>query len=304
MSVFALLLLAIALADVARSVVPPRARALPVAVALLVPAAGIPLGGLTGGDQLLALGLAAPALLLWVRPDRATPDPEPAGRGSARRRAALRLAALGTAAALTLLVPSGGDLGGPLATGLTRSPLVPTGVDAARVLLVLALLLAQLSTGNRVVRDVLTVADVYLPATVAPGEGRAFGSLQGAHVLRAGEPDLKGGRLLGPMERLLILGLGLAGELTAAGIVVAAKGLVRWPELSRAGRRDRERDGVAGDPPPGVEDARRTPARRARPRRGPDIDQITEYFLVGSFTSWMVALAALALAALAAASAS
>ena len=48
-----------------------------------------------------------------------------------------------------------------------------------------------------------------------------------------GDPaeQLKGGRLLGPMERVLILGLGLAGQLTAAAIVIAAKGLLRWPEL-------------------------------------------------------------------------
>ena len=36
---------------------------------------------------------------------------------------------------------------------------------------------------------------------------------------------------LGPLERLFILGLGLAGNLTAAAIVVAAKGLLRFPEL-------------------------------------------------------------------------
>ena len=44
------------------------------------------------------------------------------------------------------------------------------------------------------------------------------------------------------MERVFIVGLGLAGQLTAASIVVAAKGLLRWPELqSQAG---------AGEDPP------------------------------------------------------
>ena len=79
--------------------------------------------------------------------------------------------------------------------------------------------------------------------------------------------SLKGGRLLGPMERVFILGLGLTGQFTAAGIVVAAKGLLRFPELQAA------RDSS----------------------RGPGIHAVTEYFLVGSFASWLIALAAVAL---------
>ena len=38
------------------------------------------------------------------------------------------------------------------------------------------------------------------------------------------------------MERVFIVGLGLAGQLTAASIVVAAKGLLRWPELQSKAR--------------------------------------------------------------------
>ena len=63
---------------------------------------------------------------------------------------------------------------------------------------------------------------------------------------------LKGGRLLGPLERLLILGLGLAGEVTAASIVIAAKGLIRFPELQA------ERDHARG-----------ADAQRRRPGRAP-----------------------------------
>ena len=66
------------------------------------------------------------------------------------------------------------------------------------------------------------------------------------------------------MERVFILGLALAGQVTAASIVVAAKGLLRFPELSS--RRDQER-----------------------------IHLLTEYFLVGSFVSWLVALSSLVL---------
>ena len=50
---------------------------------------------------------------------------------------------------------------------------------------------------------------------------------------------LKGGRLLGPLERVFILALALGGQVTAASVVVAAKGLLRFPELSS--RREQER---------------------------------------------------------------
>ena len=95
-------------------------------------------------------------------------------------------------------------------------------------------------------------------------------------VKPAGQPQasdqLKGGRLLGPMERLLIVGLGLAGQLTMATAVVAAKSIIRFPEISA--KRDRE-----GNPE----------------RVG--IDDVTEYFLVGSFASWILAFGGLALVA-------
>lgn len=85
------------------------------------------------------------------------------------------------------------------------------------------------------------------------------------------EKQLKGGRVLGPMERILIVGLGALGEFTAAAIVVAAKGLLRFPELQRA-------------------------------QRGPETNgpsDVTEYFLIGSFASWLLALGGAALVHLA-----
>ena len=116
---------------------------------------------------------------------------------------------------------------------------------APTVVLVTGVLLLQLSTGNLLVRMLLDAVGV--PAA-------------------RNERTLKGGRLLGPMERLFILLLALAGELTAAAVVVAAKGLLRWPELRE---------------------------RHARGRRGPG-DQgpsdVSEYFLIGSFASWLLAI--------------
>lgn len=83
------------------------------------------------------------------------------------------------------------------------------------------------------------------------------------------EKRLKGGRLLGPMERLFIFGLGLAGALTAAAVIVAAKGLLRFPELQAH------------------DDDTNNGTRR--------IDELTEYFLIGSMSSWLLALVAVAL---------
>jgi hypothetical protein len=71
------------------------------------------------------------------------------------------------------------------------------------------------------------------------------------------EPALKGGRLIGPLERVLVFALTLAAMYPLLAAVLAAKGIVRFPEISR--------DSAAGN--------------RA------------EYFLIGSLVSWVIALA-------------
>ena len=122
--------------------------------------------------------------------------------------------------------------------------------------------LAQLASANIAVR--LLLDSVGVPATT-------------------NEKQLKGGRVLGPMERLFILGLGAIGQVTAAAIVVAAKGLLRFPELQRAVRVGAGEELVVtvegGD---GPEDL-------------PGPSDVTEYFLIGSFGSWLLALAGVAL---------
>jgi hypothetical protein len=152
-------------------------------------------------------------------------------------------------------------LGGGLAVSVALGGGVPEvswptaydGVLASRpldeVVLVAGVLLAQLATANVAVRLLLDAVGV--PATT-------------------NEKQLKGGRMLGPMERLVVVGLGLAGNLTAGAVVVAAKGLLRFPELK--------------DERLGAESA------------GPS--DVTEYFLIGSFASWLVAFGGLALASL------
>jgi hypothetical protein len=127
---------------------------------------------------------------------------------------------------------------------LSRSIIATSGPE--RVLVALAVIVVQVSTANILIRMLLDLVGV--PA-------------------QDNEKALRGGRVLGPMERLVIVGLGLAGSLTGATVVVAAKALLRFPELR--------------------------PLNSARAAGASDV---TEYFLIGSFASWMVAFGSIALA--------
>jgi hypothetical protein len=201
------------------------------------------LAGLTGWPDLAAvLGVAAFAFG-WELV---------VSRGFSAQMAWLPLAGLVAAATVgALLSGQAGAADGPLGRWLAQVPLpVLRDLDADGLLLLAAVALLQLSTGNVLVRLVLAAT-----GTINPDPHGAS---------RGPERRLKGGRLLGPLERLFILGLGLAGNLTAAAIVVAAKGLLRWPELSSPGEQR-------------------------------EVHRLTEYFLVGSFVSWMVALTGLVL---------
>lgn len=224
----------------------------PVAGALVLVAVTL-VSGLTGAADLVVLTLSiAPLTAWWWASERA--------QGRRGRDHVVALGALaGGGALLVALSGWAGRPGGVLGRwiGWADLPLVERGGPdvVASALLVLGLMLTNLATANIIVRLVLV-------ATGAIRPGAAAGT-QPADRLR-------GGRLLGPMERLLILGLGLAGHLTAAGLVIAAKGLIRFPELQ-----SRAQDGSGVD--------------------GVGIDEMTEYFLIGSFVSWLTALGALAL---------
>ncbi len=62
--------------------------------------------------------------------------------------------------------------------------------------------------------------------------GRDVAAVVRAPSLDAAGPLLRGGRLIGPLERLLVLALGLAGAYPVIAAVLAAKGIVRFPEIS------------------------------------------------------------------------
>lgn len=139
---------------------------------------------------------------------------------------------------------------GPLAdwyTGLHFPGLRSPSID--QFLLGAAAALFLLATGNQIVRLVLEAAGT--PAA-------------------QGENTLKGGRFLGPMERLFVAAMVLAGDVTGAAIIIAAKGLLRLPEIRTT---EEEHKGQG--------------------------DLVTEYFLIGTFSSLLLAgsLAVLVLAA-------
>jgi hypothetical protein len=239
----AVLMIGIAVADLGHSIRP--VRIVPECIGAGVAVAVGVLCGLTGLRDVLALVLIAAVVVAWGVTVR---------EGFGRNRAAIPLAVIATAFVLSVAVaPAAGASGGLLEEWLARDPLpVLDGVDADRLLLLAGAFLVQLSTGNVVVRLVLAATGTVNPAKVGGVDDPGT--------------QLKGGRLLGPMERVFILGLGLAGQLTAASIVIAAKGLLRFPELQS--RPEQER-----------------------------IHRLTEYFLVGSFVSWLLPLGALVLLA-------
>ena len=243
MSWIAVLLIGVAVADLAHSI-----RPLPLvnectgaAVAVW---AGL-VGGLTEWPDLLALAVIAGLVVLWG---------QTVTRAFAGRLAWVPLLVLGGSLVLGVLCSPWAGSGGGLLGEWLEATQVPAlrGLPADRALLLAGVFLVMLSTGNVVVRLVLTVTGTTNPA------------LQ--HTPDDPEFRLKGGRLLGPMERVLIVGLGLAGHLTAASIVIAAKGLLRWPELQSKTEQQW-------------------------------IHRLTEYFLVGSFVSWLLALGGLVLLA-------
>lgn len=212
------------------------------------------LTGLTAPVDLVVLAASLVFLGLWIRFSA-----QAASTGTGHWPALIALA--GGAVWLVALSGWASPAGGALEQWLVWAdlPIVGEETSTARVLLVLGLLLVNLSTANVIVRLVL----------VSVGAMRPVHRL-GEDMEPQPSDQLRGGRLLGPMERLLILGLGLAGQLTAAGLVIAGKGLIRFPELQS--KRD-DRTTV----------------------EGVGIDEVTEYFLVGSFVSWLLALGSLAL---------
>ena len=236
MSALAVMLIAMGVADITRRLT--DRVWVPAVVAPAVVAGCAALAGLWHLGDIVLLAIAAVATVAWVvlcaRAERTG------------ERELTPLVVFGVAAGLLILLSGwGSDVAGLVqrwpswASCRVWATSIPN-----RLLMILGVVLLQLVTGNQLVRLVLGSVGAVKPA----GEPQA-------------SDRLKGGRLLGPMERLLILGLGLAGQLAAATAVVAAKSIIRFPEIN---------------------------AQKARENGHIGIDDITEYFLFGSFASWIV----------------
>lgn len=247
MGVLAVFLIAVGVADIVRKLSGRRWPAL-VAGPLMV-IVGATAAGLWHLGDIALLAVAAAVSVVWVVLGDA------AERTGTRQGRALAVFGAGAA----LIVALGGwasPAAGPLGWWLPWIGFAE--VEPDRALMIAGVVLLQLVTANQLVRLILGAVGAVRPVGMPQPSDR-----------------LKGGRLLGPMERLLILGLALGGEFGAASAVIAAKGIIRFPELTAARRESAETTDL----------------------KGLGIDEVTEYFLVGSFASWLIALAGLALTA-------
>ncbi|MEU4017174.1 hypothetical protein AB0E56_18095 [Microbacterium sp. NPDC028030] len=256
MIVAGFILLAIGAADLVRQFVPRRWIGY-VAAAAVVILLGI------GGDALLAalLGLAVGVLWVWSMPDE---GPSRAGFWPAVVLAAVSVGSVLWAGAR----PEAGLIG---ELWSLRSPFGVVEFDLAVLALGAGVFL--LESSNLVVRAALDgehtwrPADPALPAaqpSVDPAPADPAPVLDTAPTVAATAPradprnGFKGGRLIGPLERVLVMILTLAAAYPVLAAMLAAKGIVRFPEISRDG----------------------------------DTGARAEYFLVGSLVSWVIALGA------------
>jgi len=220
-----------------------------VATGLVAPIVLCLLAGATAGTLALVAPVTGATTAGWLLLRRGAPS-----------MTALRaLAALGSIVASFVVVSV---LASEPITSFSSDALLPrvmrrlpfpvlAGTSLDRVVFIAGILTMLFATSNAIVRLVLTAM------------GTRFSNA---------EQRLRGGRVIGPLERSLIFGLGLAGQATAAALVIGAKGLLRYPELN----------GLRGEPG--------SDGPGARP-----IDVVTEYLLIGSLTSWLLALFPLAL---------
>ncbi|TCJ23060.1 hypothetical protein E0W80_11350 [Microbacterium sp. PI-1] len=261
MIVAGFILLAVGAADLVRQFAPRRwIGYLTVTVVLLL------LGSVSDALLPMALALVVGALWVWSMP---TERPAPL-----RFWPAVLLAVVSVGAVVGLGArPDAGMVG---VVWRLRSPFGEVPFDLA--LLALGAGVFLLESANLVVRAALdgehtwrpadpaatpvtAVADTAAAAEAAAASETAAATQTDAEVASAPRDPrggFKGGRLIGPLERILVLILTLAAAYPILAAMLAAKGIVRFPEISR--------DGETG----------------AR----------AEYFLVGSLVSWVIALGA------------
>lgn len=263
MIVAGFVLLAVGAVDLVRQFAPRRwIGYLTIAILLLF------LGSVSDALLPMLTALVVGALWVWCMPDE-------------------RRAPLGFWPAVLLGVVSVGAvvwLGARTETGLIgevwslRSPFGDVSFDLAMLAVGAGVFL--LESANLVVRAALDGEHTWRPAepasepestpepapAPAPETTAALTATDATDAILAPETSkpadprggFKGGRLIGPLERTIVMILTLAAAYPVLAAMLAAKGIVRFPEISR--------DGETG----------------AR----------AEYFLVGSLVSWVIALGA------------
>jgi len=216
-----IVLLAVGLADLVRRHAPTRLRTLLYVVAFLAVFVGA-----AGADAAVWALAAAGLAVMWVV---ATPG-STGGRAGLWPLIVVALVSLSAVAVVGVRADQG-PLGALWPTG---SPLGAVSLDVG--VFVLGALVFLSESGNVVVRA----------------------ALRGGEVAADAPTILKGGRLIGPLERVLVFALTATGAFTLLAAVLAAKGIVRFPEISR----------------------------------DTDLGTRAEYFLIGSLVSWVTALGA------------
>jgi hypothetical protein len=190
-------------------------------------------------------GAVVIALWLWLTP--------------VRRSSPWALAGLAVVVVLTVFVfdPMLPAPSGPFFNWFEQAaPDFLAGMSFTAFATAIAAFLFLLNSANFVVRTVIDLTGV----EVADDDPDATPQPTNTPVAKR-KVALKGGRFLGPIERILILALGLAGQFGAIAAVVGAKSIIRYPEISKSN----------------------------------DGGKTAEYFLIGSGLSWGLALLALAL---------
>jgi hypothetical protein len=254
MIVAGLILLAVGAADLVRQFAPRRwIGYLTVAVILLL------LGSVSDALIPMIAALIVGALWVWCMPsDR----PAPLGFWPAVLLGAVSIGAVVWAGARA-------DAGLIGEIWALRSPFGDVPFDLAVLALGAGAFL--LESANLVVRAALDGEHTWRPADPAPEAAvpvaasadesesdDADDTENAVPAIRDPRGGFKGGRLIGPLERVLVMILTLAAAYPILAAMLAAKGIVRFPEISR--------DGETG----------------AR----------AEYFLVGSLVSWVIGLGA------------
>jgi len=220
----ALLLLGVGVGDIARRRVPGSAHAV---VGALVAVGLIVAPGLALGLPVALVVAAALVAIVWMLALRIDDDARAPWWPVAVLLAAV---ALGAWAGPWPSLPNG-PLDGWAAFDL----------DSTVALVILAVAVSLVTTANLVTRAILAAARGGGAGAPAAASGwrlrlgsRTIGSIEPrtAAPAESAPSPLLGGRIIGPLERLLIVLLALAGAPTLIAALLAAKGIVRFPEIS------------------------------------------------------------------------